>query len=134
MIDRVERFRYLSSHYSHGRKESLPEWIAAQREMFELAQTLCFMFDPDLQTRLQSARRTVVRYLQQHRPPEFYSDVTMTVNRQHYLRWQDFQITPEISFDFSLKGVGIPKSIADQLIKVHRLQVRTVMSIINQGL
>lgn len=132
VIDRVARFKFLEAQYSRphrGMKQSSVEWIAAHREMFELAQVICFAYEPELQHQLSRARLDVMRYLNRHEAPVFHTDAVMAVDKAGHLRWQDFQITPEVTFNLALKGHGVPKSLAEPLIKLHRQQVRAVMSI-----
>lgn len=127
----ITRFRELESLYHHGHQDNA-SWNEAHRELFQLAQAIVSQQAPQLQAELTAARRDVMIYITRHEPPIFNTDHMMAPLKAFRFRWSDIQITPELFLDPYIKGVRVPKPVANKLIKLHRIQVRYVLELIRR--
>jgi|SRR5438128_2449468 len=103
------------------------EFVRAQTSMFHLAQAICQVACPDVQRELDDARRDVMHELT-HAPKGL--EVHMVVVNMHAPRWQEFEITPEVTFDHSLAGSPVSKHAATRLKRAHKHQVSMVTHLI----
>ncbi len=98
-------------------------FIRAQAAMFHLAQAICQLASPDVQRELDDARREVMDELT--RAPKGL-EVHVAALARSAPRWQEFEITPEVTFDHSLAGSPVSKHAAMRLKRAHKHQVSVV--------
>ena len=108
----VERFTELSRHFAHppgrhGTPEQRRHYTQAQLELWNLAQTICGMLNPQVQSELDSARRELVSQLSRCVRTPVTGALVIPCKRTRPLYWRDIQITPEITLDPDLSGLAV---------------------------
>jgi hypothetical protein len=105
-----------------------------QRFLFSFAQAICYQIDPDLQLELDHVRTEIVDYLHQAEVYEAQKTFIAPRLRRHGGRWEDIEITPEISADPDLTARVVPAALASRLRQLHKQQVMTVLRTVKESL
>lgn len=124
----IARFKYVDKLFKHvprGRGHSDDKLIfaMAQVELFNLAQAIAYGAEPKIQFALDDARRAFMAEVREHLADK---PATLIVKKSRVAFWYDFLISPEVSNDFSLKGITISKDVCYDLERAHKKQVELV--------
>ncbi len=103
--DLTTEFRTLNTRYHrlhrHSPLNEHLEFTRAQVELWQLAQAICALREPALQSHLDQTRRKIMEEL---RKLKHGGAAVRVVKYARRMRWYDFQLTPEISIDPGLTG------------------------------
>ena len=122
----LERFSYLSARYTHppGRnasEDARRHFNTAQRELFNLAQAICAILNPEVQLRLDLLREEIMAQLSL----ELRAPTGAAVVRRKHPRpilWWEFQITPEVTHDPTIVGNAVLRPYVNKLKQALRDQ------------
>lgn len=131
--DLVATYHELFSQYGHAprRGGDDPRFIAAQRQLWLLAQAICQLTHPQIQAELDAARRDAIAQIRLH--VENASPVVVSPRRrQRPITWADIQLTPELSVDPTTVGACVTVDVAKRLTRAHKEQVKAVLSIVHR--
>ena len=105
---------------------------AVHIELFNLAQVIAARHAPSLQRELDDLRTRVVQEYVAHRTAirSLASVIHPIRTTRPYIRWSDYQITPEISRSLDVTGTIVPRVIANKLVQKHREQVALITSLV----
>lgn len=145
--DVVNRFRDLRRLYGHaptGRRSLRAEhdhdinmYKLAQLEMYNLAQVICHFHDHDLQRRLDLTRRAIMdefkHQIDLSRTENFPGSLMVITKKYRPSRWEDYILTPELTFSPQITGLAVPQRLVDELKKAHRAQVQLVTKLTMPG-
>jgi hypothetical protein len=129
----LQRYLELHSRYGHTprRHEERPQFDQAQRELWVLAQAICKLAFPKIQSELEAAQRDAIAQIRLH--IEHATPVVVHPRRrQRPVIWSDFQLTPELSLDPTTTGACVTTDVAKRLHKAHKHQVSTVLSVVHK--
>jgi len=127
----IARFRELRGKHGHlPRNGRTPEVIrhfhAAQVEMFNIAQLICFLVGPEVQLELDATRREIIEQIELNiKVPTGARVVTKRIPMGHLL-WSEFQLTPEISVDPNITGNAVLFPLLKKLKGLLRAQCSLV--------
>jgi hypothetical protein len=123
-----DRFRNLSLQYrhvprgSHSRDaDARRHYAQAQTELFQLAQAICKVAEPAVQSELEAARLDLVEQIRLHVKTPVGPCVLPHV-RSKLLAWSDYQITPELTSDPSIAYNAVLKPALARLKAALRAQ------------
>jgi hypothetical protein len=127
----IARFKTLDREFKHiprGRGHEVAKYMfaLAQIELFNLAQAICYQADPRIQHRLDEARRSFMSEVREHIQTK---SGVLVARASRIPFWYDFLISPEVSNDFSLKGITISESTCYELEVAHGKQVNVVRNV-----
>jgi len=100
--------------------------------MYNIAQALCAAEAPEVQHELDAVRREIVDQVSRNRPvvepsPGVFTPLPKKIKQ---CDWTDFQLTPEITISPLVAGHLVPRDLVNRLLKLHRMQVSVVTSLI----
>jgi len=84
-----------------------------------------------MQMHLDECRRKVIDEIRGG--PTDFANVIKPKKPISHLRWTDFQITPEVSGDFSLTGAFVSRSTGRLLRDALRQQIRVVLHVVESS-
>lgn len=127
----IARFRGLRQNYAHlPRQRRTPERIEqfrmAQVEMFNLAQVICTLIDPQLQLRLDTVRREIMQQIDLNIKVPTGARVETKRTTLSHLVWYEYQLTPEIAVDPTITGNAVLFPLLRRLKACLRAQVGLV--------
>ena len=134
IIDRFCSLRDAYGHALHGRQKQQNNrnmYVRAQHEMFTLAQIICAIFHPDVQSRLDTLRQTAMRQITDRLGALTQDGAIMLPKKPREVRWSDIQISFEVSADPNITGRMVDHNTTKELIKLHRKQVQLVLDVTN---
>jgi hypothetical protein len=126
-----DRFHALSKQYGHApRGRTTPEvrrlYNHAQTELFQLAQAICKIANPEIQANLEVARSEIMEQVRVH--VKVATGARVVSERPiRAVAWYDFQITPEISFDPNITGNAVLRDELKRLKAALRAQYGVLM-------
>lgn len=126
----IRSFQAIHRQFTHPpRGRTTPQarahFAQAQRELFHLAQVICALANPTVQTELDTIRRRVMEVISE--APDIGAALTPRFVR--VALWYDFEITPGVAFDLRLIGHKTPISLARALHRQHLEQITIVRAI-----
>lgn len=119
--------------YRHGDEE----WNAMQRdyrlaqlELYNLAQAITFFLDPVTQDSLDGTRRRIMyelkKQLDLRETGTFPGSIIRVVRKSRPSRWEDFALTPELTFSPDVTGLAVPAGLVSDLRRYHKAQIGVV--------
>jgi hypothetical protein len=130
----ITRFRELTARYTHppgrhGTQDERRQFHQAQAELWRLAQVICAELEPTAQRALDAARRRIIAQLA--RGPTLQAGARAVARRRSSpLRWQEFQVTPEISIDSGLAG----NTVRRETLAALRVALRAQLAVLTSAL
>lgn len=128
----LSRYRALLQRYRHPLRHPSPAeraiWEAAQQELWALAQAITATTAPDVQHKVDHARRDIMalvsKQLDDCRSMDVVGSTVGSTPRPRPLSWADIEITPEFVNDPCITGITIPRTLIVRLRKALREQKR----------
>lgn len=127
----LEWFIQLSSKRS-GRPGAVSEETLrlTQDHLFVLAQIIASSYFPDIQEPLETARRALMKLLDERRASLVGHVVASTQKKAWRYRWYDHQVTPEFSRDPAVAGLIVPTELSKRLIRLHKEQIAAITDLV----
>lgn len=118
----VERFVVLQRTFAHIRPQDTADYRRAYRsaheELWVIAQALCALADPGLQSHLDATRRLILAEIHKH--ISIGDTVIKPTTRSRPMRWYEHELTPELTYDPRLTG----SLLSHALVKTLRALIR----------
>jgi hypothetical protein len=130
--DLIQRYLELYRRHGHTHKgDDRRQFDKAQRELWALAQAICKLTHPKIQSELDAARRDAVAQINLH--IEHASPIVVSPRpKQRPISWTEFQLTPELSVDPQTTGACVSIDVAKRLRFAHKNQISAVYDIVHR--
>lgn len=127
----LSRFSLLQTSYPHpvhggrSRPEDRIIFQMVQRELWQLAQAICTLYDHPTQYALDNARRQVVSEIQASLACHGGA-VVIPTKQPRAMRWTDFELTPELTCDPHITYRNASYTATSRLRNAHRKQKQVI--------
>jgi len=130
--DAISLFRELEARYwtaprgaaskDHAVRDA---YAYAHVQLYQLAQAIAGASAPQVQARLDAARREVIARLTASED-RLHMIALQPVKLRRPIRWCEVMLTPELEGNLALSGSRVPRAVAIELHEAHRAQVNAV--------
>jgi hypothetical protein len=127
----LNQFYYLSKHYAHapGRNATAADrrhFDQAQIELFQLAQAICAIVNPEVQLRLDLLREEIMAQLRLALKTSATGAVVVRRKAARPTLWWEYQITPELTHDPTIVGSAVLRPYVTKLKQALRDQAAAI--------
>ena len=127
----LDQFYYLSKHFAHspGRNATPAarrHFDQAQIDLFQLAQAICAIVNPEVQLRLDLLREEIMAQLRLALKTCATGAVVVRRKAMRPTLWWEYQITPELTHDPTIVGSAVLRPYVKKLKEALRDQAAAI--------